>query len=117
MGSAIGTASGLQPIDQSQPVRQSHSSQTPALDPSVSPSSDRVEISSVPSSSQVELVSSTAEFKTVVANAELDLRTVASQTGDPQEAAYLLDLANRFQMLQDAAGPSMPSTTAPAKNG
>jgi hypothetical protein len=117
MGSTTGLAGGSLAIDTSPSAAapQSHAASASASvtlsSSTVSPSSDRVEISSVPSTSELELLPSPVPFRVVVANAVLDLRDVAARSTDPQEAAYLIDLANRFQTLAEASGSSTPTDT------
>ena len=106
---------GQTPIQTAAPSPSTRDANNAVSSPTpISPSFDRVEISAVPSSSQVELVPNAAEFKVVVANAVLELRNVASRTSDPQEAAYLLHLAESFQLLQEPAGSSTVSNAADA---
>jgi hypothetical protein len=67
---------------------------------------DTVEISTIPPLSQAEQIQSTnpSQYQTVLTDAVRELRAAASKTNDPLEAAYLLDLAGKFQQLQESGG-------------
>jgi hypothetical protein len=58
-----------------------------------------------------------SSFQAVVSDAIRKLRAAASGSSDPVEAAYLSELANRFQRLEDAgnAGALPNSAWNPSK--
>ena len=77
------------------------------------PVEDQVQIATIPSAAQVEQLQSTSSssFEAVVADSIRKLRTAASQSTDPAEAAALSDLANHFQRLEEDSQASTSSNT------
>lgn len=77
-------------------------------------SPDLVEISAIPSLIQVQQIQTfdPSQYQTVLTVAVRELKAAALQTSDPFEVAYLLDLAGKFQQLQEtggSGGSSQPS--------
>ncbi len=77
---------------------------------------DRIEISSIPTLSQAEQTggSNPTQFQAVLTDAVRELKAAAVQTSDPFEAAYFLDLAGKFQALQESGGSGANTHTSGA---
>lgn len=73
----------------------------------------------MPLSAQVEQLQGTdaSTFQAVLSDAIRKLRAAASESSDPVEAAYLSDLANRFQWLEEASNAgALPNFGAKSVN-
>jgi hypothetical protein len=77
-----------------------------------------VEISSIPTLTQAAQIKTAepTQFQTVLTDAVRELKAAAQATNDPFEVAYLLDLAGKFQQLQEtgAAGGTPQASGAVA---
>lgn len=64
---------------------------------------DQIQIAKIPPTTQLEELQTTnpSSFQAVVTDAILQLRAAAFQTTDPNEAAYISGLADRFQELEE----------------
>jgi hypothetical protein len=105
ISSATLTTIGQTPTELSSPSStQSSTGKTVASIPPTAP--DLIEISTIPRLSQAEQIQSTnpSQYQTVLTDAVRELKAAALKTNDPLEVAYLLDLAGKFQQLQETGG-------------
>jgi len=74
---------------------------------------DLIEISAVPSLFEAQQVQAhdPSQYQTVLTDAVRELKAAALQTSDPFEVAYLLDLAGKFQQLQETGSGGSPQTS------
>jgi hypothetical protein len=77
----------------------------------VQPGEDQVQLATVPLSAEVEQIQSKdpSSFQAVMADAIHKLRVAASESSNPIEAAFLSQLANRFQALEEAGNGGAPA--------
>ena len=90
--------SAIDPSDSPSPTRKT----------SAQPAADQVQLATVPLSAQLNQPpkADATSFKTLLRDSIQELRTAASQSSDPAEAAFLAGLANRFQRLEEAQDSS-----------
>lgn len=115
ISSATLTTIGQTPTElSSPPSTQGSASKSVASIPAAAP--DLIEISTIPPLSQAEQIQAAnpSQYQSVLTDAVRELRAAAAQTNDPLEVAYLLDLAGKFQQLQETGGGSAPLSGAVA---
>jgi len=99
----FGDQTTVGPSDSSFPTRKAN----------VQPTEDQAQLAAVPLSAQLEQLQKTdaPRFQAVLSDAVRELRAAASTSSDPVEAAYLSDLANRFQWLEESGNAGAPSNS------